>query len=535
MQHIRKFSKTTLALGAALYLFSCREMQPESPVESAQKPPIDQIAPELAYPGEKGKIKKGVLRGTEITYAEIDGKAVFEGDIILSPEQLEHTGNARTDALTKLTSLWSNNTIPYTIDASVKDKQVILAAMAEIESKTQLRFRDKNNRSNPFPISPLIRVNYVTFQVGRGYASSVGPVGGQQFVTLPPWGTKGGVLHELAHTIGMYHEHTRPDRNSYVKINANNMDPADMQNVGKFSDNTHDPLPYRKFDFTSIMMLDSWAYSNNGQPVMTTMDNKTFTVQRDHLSPTDVDAIIAMYSNVLIGKEDNIYLGDSTTGRTVENAGYLPGYKKMFATSEYLYVADKSYLFEMNKKSGTGGYPIWVIPQGTSAIKAFTYANKNLYALQNGYLLRFAFPWGGGNPEKLGGQLWQGASAITYASGNLFIISGDVLYRVSLTGTSSSPIGYGYQGTTELVTLKDKVYALRPSGKLYRIDLVSGTPVLHTNTSYATNAQLASNGKNLLITSGNSLLNVSESGVVKVLSDGWAGATDLAVVNPDVK
>lgn len=535
MINIRLFIQIALALGAAFYLLSCREMQPEAQLETAMKPATNKTAPELAYPGEKGIIKKGVFRGTEINYTEIDGKAVFEGDIILSPEQLEQPGTARTNALTKLNGLWSNNTIPYTIDASITNKEVILAAIAEFESKTQLRFKERNSRANPLPISPLVRQNWVTFKLSRGYSSSIGCIGGEQFVTLPFSATKGAILHELAHTIGMYHEHTRPDRTVYVKINSANMDPADLPNVGKFSDNTTNPLPYRLFDFTSIMMLDSWAYSNNGQPMMTTIDNKTFTVQRDHLSKLDVDGIIAMYSDVFIGREDQIYLGDTTTGRTVVTAGYLPGYKKMFATSEYLFVADKTHLFQLDNKSAYGGNSIWSDPSG-KPIQALTYADKNLYALQNGYLTRFTFPWGGGYPTKLGGQLWQGGSAITYAAGYLFIISGDVLYRVSLTGTSSSPIGFGYNGTTELVTLKDKVYALRPDGKLYKIEpLISYGSKQHTNITFAGNAQLASNGKNLLITSGNSLLSLSESGAVKVLSDGWAGTTDLAVINPGSK
>ena len=40
--------------------------------------------------------------------------------------------------------------------------------------------------------------------------------------------TKGAVLHEVVNSLGLRHEHSRPDRNGYVKIIEDNIDPSEL-------------------------------------------------------------------------------------------------------------------------------------------------------------------------------------------------------------------------------------------------------------------------------------------------------------------
>lgn len=39
-------------------------------------------------------------------------------------------------------------------------------------------------------------------------------------------GLPGIVMHELLHVLGFYHEHQRPDRDEYVSVDLDNVEPS---------------------------------------------------------------------------------------------------------------------------------------------------------------------------------------------------------------------------------------------------------------------------------------------------------------------
>ncbi|MCF2489204.1 M12 family metallopeptidase [Dyadobacter sp. CY347] len=511
MKSILLFTKTSLLLGAMLYMTSCREMMPENEVVAISENATSRTDPETAYPGETGTLKKGTLFGSEITYSEIDGKAVFQGDIILSPEQLAGK-NARTEAagLSNKPELWSNATINYTIDPTITNKDAIMSAIAEFEATTPIKFVLLQNLGNTYP---GIRVNYVTFKRGRGYSSSIGRVGGQQFITLPIFATKGAILHEIGHTVGLFHEHTRHDRLNSIKINLNNVAEADLINMYTYQAQGYDGFQYMYMDMKSIMMLDSYAYSKNGQPVMTLLPGTTFTVQREKLSNEDTYGITVMYGNIY-ALSGNLYAGDALKGKRATCSMYWENAEAMCATQYTLYIAHNNTIWAVNKLTGARTETI----TGISGIKSMIYAQKKVYFLQNGYLYNYN-PVGGVG-IKSPGQYWLPATALSYCYGFLFIVNGDTLFRVSMDGQNFVSMGSGYKGVTEMVPFNDKLYILK-KGKLWKMDSNSGAIMEHGNGTYAADAQLTANTKNLLIIDGGNLYSVGEWGEKKTISNNW--------------
>jgi len=69
-------------------------------------------------------------------------------------------------------------------------------------------------------------VDYVHIMSGKGCYSEIGRKTGQQFLSLER-GVCTSVettIHELLHALGFAHEHNRPDRDKYIRINEDNLE-----------------------------------------------------------------------------------------------------------------------------------------------------------------------------------------------------------------------------------------------------------------------------------------------------------------------
>lgn len=146
--------------------------------------------------------------------------------------------------------------------------------------------------------------DYITFTGDTNHCSSkVGRRGGEQFIELVN-ATVGEdcfglqtILHEILHSLGFYHAHRRSDRDNYLKIVWENVDPDWKYKLEKRKD------PEQLTDFgvgwdpDSIMHYGKEAYSKNGENTIETIDEKLIDRigQRDQLSEKDIERVRKMY------------------------------------------------------------------------------------------------------------------------------------------------------------------------------------------------------------------------------------------------
>ena len=97
-------------------------------------------------------------------------------------------------------------------------------------------------------------------------------IGGRQEMNLAyTCFNNGSVLHELMHVLGFYHEHSRPDRDEYLNIFLENVQPEKKNNFIKLT-NQHYRLVNDNFDYESIMIYGEYAFTMNGLPTMKPKD-----------------------------------------------------------------------------------------------------------------------------------------------------------------------------------------------------------------------------------------------------------------------
>jgi len=109
---------------------------------------------------------------------------------------------------------------------------------------------------------------------------------------------KGEMVHEILHGLGFWHEQSRPDRDEYVSILTENIQPFAVNNFVK-QDHTKVNSLGSQYDYNSIMHYPNWAFQMSAGLVTIV---PTRALQRweamgqcGRMSPTDIQQMRLMY------------------------------------------------------------------------------------------------------------------------------------------------------------------------------------------------------------------------------------------------
>ena len=234
----------------------------------------------------------------------VDGVIQIDDMLFREEDVLQRSGFTGT--------MWTNGEVFYTFDSAVtsQNRSRWLAAAADWAALADVTFTARTSEPN-----------YIYIQNSGGNSSFVGMIGGSQDMNIASWDFEFIIAHEIGHALGLSHEQSRSDRDTYVTIF--------LANVSSGAESNFDILVttnYGAYDFDSAMHYSKNTFSANPSTLNTIEPKAPYTAwleqigQIDHISVLDGDGMVQRYGSAYTKSTFLSFPMNSNPGWTTEDA-----------------------------------------------------------------------------------------------------------------------------------------------------------------------------------------------------------------------
>lgn len=349
-----------------------------------------------------------------------DGQIIIEGDILIrEPAEGETATGVFNDIVLDIEKFkWPSGNLIYDFGVPIGKEKKVCSSIPEGDVLRACVYDAMEIWTASAPVSFTPRKpgdkHFVKIIKANGCYANVGkrtdlPENKDNDVTwqtiaLADWATVGNAMHEIGHALGIFHTHSRKDRNEYVKVPKNADKNYGIPGAGK------NVLGY---DYQSIMHYEMKAVG--GQSVG----------QRNYLSHGDISAAIILY-----GKKTQVLpllTAVPGVGRTVDVIGQAVNNQVIKTTKT-----------ERDSRSEPVGVPVsdgsWAaLCSGISSI-ADPHGSPELFALMDTVTVG----------RMVDGKWMEFAKLPKAATGNLFPVGFD----------DSEPVVFGHYALGEVVKIR---------------------------------------------------------------------------------
>lgn len=299
MLMLRKFQLFALA-SLVCSIISCEKVhirQGESTSTENKEPIIEAYTP-------KGAVEEVLLANGNTIYLDLADSTYFFSDMIFSKDYVRSLDTLKTKSACAhgLVYYWPNNNITYSFSSELSflNRQAIVSGLALISDYSLLTF-------TYIPDSQTADLRFVE---DNSNSSPIGKQSNGNVIRIHDFDS-GTIAHEVMHSLGFFHEHSRTDRNDYVVVNYNNIQDGKANQFNIFTDDGFEGFNRGQYDYNSIMHYGSTAFAkSSGLITISRKDGGSLPGQRISLSQGDIAGLNFIYGPKPILSEESTYYDD---------------------------------------------------------------------------------------------------------------------------------------------------------------------------------------------------------------------------------
>lgn len=253
---------------------------------------------------------------------------------------------------------WTNATVPFLIDADVAQAATVREAMDYWSRNTGVQFVERTTEPD------FVRI----IRVEDRCAAHVGQIGGPQFVYLSPSCGYAILIHELGHTLGLWHEQSREDRDRYVDVRPEFFtgEAAEQHRV-----KLRESADRGAYDYASIMHYGPGSSRFFGESGMETRPRGIRIGLPSEASAADIDGVRRLYGFAVAGTTITTHPPgltiriDGAAYRSPQTFAWAPGEVHTIEAPEDVLDGDTAYRFARWSDEGSRLHAVQASPDVT--------------------------------------------------------------------------------------------------------------------------------------------------------------------------